>query len=113
MSDSNDASTTSCPNIELLRGRDGRDGLPGRDGKDGEKGDRGHTGIQGPPGPQGLPGSSPVPNSGGGLYTRWGRTTCPSTPGTELVYAGRVGGSWWPTLVEEQTTSACQKTHST
>ena len=92
----NEDSTTSFPHIELLRGRDGRDGLAGRDGKDGEKGDRGHIGIQGPPGLQGPPGS-PAPNSGGVLYTRWGRTTCPSTPGTELVYAGRVGGTWWNT----------------
>ena len=28
-------------------------------------------------------------------YTRWGRTTCPTTPGTELVYAGRAVGSWF------------------
>ena len=27
------------------------------------------------------------------VYTRWGRTTCPSTPGTQLVYAGRAGGT--------------------
>ena len=27
------------------------------------------------------------------MYTRWGRTTCPDTPGTELVYAGRAGGT--------------------
>ena len=27
------------------------------------------------------------------MYVRWGRTTCPSTPGTELVYAGKAGGS--------------------
>ena len=40
-------------------------------------------GDQGPPGPP----------SGGVVYTRWGRTTCPDTPGTELVYAGRAGGS--------------------
>ncbi len=82
---------STCPQVELLRGHDGRDGLPGRDGKDGEKGD---IGIQGPPGLRGLPGAPP-PNSGGVLYTRWGRTACPGTPGTELVYAGRVGGSWY------------------
>ena len=29
------------------------------------------------------------------MYTRWGRTTCPDTPGTELVYAGRAGGSYY------------------
>jgi len=27
------------------------------------------------------------------VYTRWGRTTCPSTPGTQLLYAGRAAGS--------------------
>ena len=75
-------------------GRDGRDGIsgpPGRDGKDGEKGEtggKGETGSKGDSGIQGAPG----PNSGG-VYTRWGRTTCPSTPGTELVYSGRVVGS--------------------
>ena len=26
-------------------------------------------------------------------YVRWGRTTCPSTPGTGLVYKGRAAGS--------------------
>ena len=73
-------------------GRDGRDGVagatgtPGRDGTDGMKGD---PGIIGPPGPQGPPG----PPSGGLVYTRWGRTTCPSTSGTELVYEGRAAGS--------------------
>ena len=62
--------TSSCPQIELLRGhdgqngRDGRDGLPGtpgsagRDGKDGEKGEKGCTGPVGPPGDTGSPGDS-------------------------------------------------------
>ena len=55
---------------------------------------QGPLGIQGPPGSPGigLPGP-PGPNGGGVVYTRWGRTTCPSTPGTELVYAGRAGGT--------------------
>ena len=80
--------------MEVLRGRDGRDGVPGvpgsagRDGKDGEKGHKGEKGDPGPPGP-------PNPSSGGVVYTRWGRTTCPDTPGTELVYAGRAGGTWY------------------
>ena len=92
--------------IELLRGRDGDDGrdgqdgddgrdgrdgipgLPGRDGKDGEKGEMGITGSKGDSGIQGAPGPS-----SGGVYTRWERTTCPSMPGTELVYSGRVIGS--------------------
>ena len=78
--------------IEILRGRDGRDGrdgepgprgLPGRDGKVGPQGEKGDMGEQGPPGPR----------TGGVTYVRWGRTTCPNTTGTELVYAGRAAGS--------------------
>ena len=76
----------------ILRGRDGRDGRDGEPGPrgppgwDGIKGERGETGA---PGPQGPPG----PSSGGVTYVRWGRTTCPDTTGTELVYNGRAGGS--------------------
>ena len=29
------------------------------------------------------------------VYTRWGRTTCPNTTGTQLLYAGRAAGSWY------------------
>ena len=29
------------------------------------------------------------------IYTRWGNNTCPSTPGTLLLYAGRAAGSWF------------------
>ena len=36
----------------------------------------------------------PGPRSGGVVYTRWGRTTCPNTIGTELAYSGRAGGSY-------------------
>jgi len=73
------ALTTSCGRD----GRDGRDGLPGVQGPAGEKGEPGPTGAQGPPGPR----------SGGATYIRWGRTTCPDTEGTELVYAGRAAGT--------------------
>ena len=62
-----------CPHVKVLRGRDGRDG---RDGLNGAKGEQG-------------------PSSGGVTYTRWGRTTCPTCQGTELVYTGRAGGSHW------------------
>ena len=97
----NEETSNNLPHIEVLQGRDGRDGhdgqpgLPGKDGKDGrdgrdcidqEVGETGEPGIQGPPGP-------PGPSSGGVVYTRWGRKTCPNTPGTELVYAGRAGGT--------------------
>ena len=33
--------------------------------------------------------------SGSSSYVRWGRTTCPSTCDTTLVYAGRVGGTYY------------------
>ena len=42
-----------------------------------------HTHTLGPPGS----------TTGGVVYTRWGRTTCPSTSGTQLLYAGRAAGS--------------------
>ncbi len=95
----------SCPCADTSRGRDGRDGrdglpgLPGlsgppgpsgRDGKDGERGEEGEKGEIGAPGDQGPPG----PTSGGVVYTRWGRTTCPDT-GAELLYKGIAAGSQW------------------
>ena len=92
--EANESDETAPPYIDILRGRDGRDGrdgepgprgLPGRDGKNGEIGPAGPTGAQGPPGPR----------SGGATYIRWGRTTCPDTEGTELVYAGRAAGSYY------------------
>ena len=85
---------SSCPAIEVLRGRDGRDGqpgttgAPGRDGRDGERGMKGDPGVVGPPGP-------PGPAGGGTVYIRWGRTTCPTVTGTELVYEGIAAGSWY------------------
>ena len=48
-------------------------------------GQKGEQGAAGPPGPR----------NGGVVYTRWGKRSCPSVSGTELVYAGRAGGSWW------------------
>ena len=33
------------------------------------------------------------PRSGGVIYTRWGKSTCPNVAGTQLVYTGRAGGS--------------------
>ena len=49
-------------------------------------GNPGVRGVQGEPGLQGLSG-------GGAVYTRWGRTTCPTDQGTELLYSGRAGGT--------------------
>ena len=45
--------TQTCPQVEVLRGRDGRDG---RDGGKGEKGDEGPKGERGEAGTRGLPG---------------------------------------------------------
>jgi hypothetical protein len=80
-----DKAVSRIPIIDLLRGRDG---LPGRDGKDGEQGPRGERGMQGAQGP-------PGPRSAGVTYTRWGNGSCPSTPGTELVYSGIAGGTFY------------------
>ena len=86
---------------ELLSGHDGRDGpagrdglpgpagAPGKDGRDGTNGEKGDKGERGEPGIVGPPG----PVSGGATYTRWGRTSCPTTAGTSLVYSGRAGKS--------------------
>ena len=60
--------------VELLRGRDG---LPGVQGP------------AGPPGPQGPPG----PTKGGAVYTRWGKSSCPSKVYTEMVYSGVTAGA--------------------
>lgn len=38
-----------------------------------------------------MPGGKVLEGGGGVVYTRWGRTTCPS--GAQLVYEGIVGGS--------------------
>ena len=88
--DNNDNDEGVPPFIELLRGRDGRDG---RDGEAGPKGVKGDTGLQGTTGSKGPP----RPRSGGVTYIRWGRTTCPNTPGTELVYSGRAAGTFYTT----------------
>ena len=32
---------------------------------------------------------------GGALYTRWGKSSCPLVEGTELVYSGITGGTWY------------------
>ena len=118
-SETNESDTTTaiCLTLErVLRGRDGRNGEVGPQGPQGPPGERGETGNIGPPGSPGIPGDDgspgapgrdgqqgpngppgpvgpPGPRSGGVVYTRWGKSSCPSTPGTELVYAGRTGGT--------------------
>ena len=91
ISPENNATHERCLHFEILRGRDGRDGcdeeMTSRQGWQkwtGEKGEKSDMGEQGPPGP----------SSGGVTYIRWGRTTCPNTTGTELVYKGRAAGSF-------------------
>jgi hypothetical protein len=63
----------------------------GPQGSPGVQGARGLTGQRGPPGP-------PGPRSGGVIYTRWGKSSCPMTAGTELATLCRP--SWrnlfWP-----------------
>ena len=80
---------TSVESCDPCRGRDGRDGLPGMHGRDGQKGEMGMTGPPGPMGPRGPSGTGSV------VYTRWGRSSCPNTTGTTLVYSGRTAGSWY------------------
>ena len=113
------AVTTQRPVCSSMRGADGRDGRdgapgpqgpPGRDGRDGTVGPQGargepgdNTGIPGPQGDQGPPGlqgargqtGPPGPTSGGVVYTRWGKSTCPSVQGTQLVYSGSAAGSFY------------------
>ena len=74
-----------------LSGAQGPKGNIGPQGLIGEKGDRGNPGLSGPQGPQGVKG---LP-TGGAVYVRWGRTVCPSGQGTELVYSGTAGGSYY------------------
>ena len=100
----------SCPQMEVLRGRDGRDGRDGdkgEKGSTGEKGERGRVGKYGPRGPDGMKGMKGDPGpagpqgpqgvrglpGGGTTYIRWGRTTCPTGQRTELLYSGRAGAT--------------------
>ena len=93
--------------MEVLRGRDGRDGRDGEKGEVGPPGAQGERGVAGPRGPvgekgmHGDPGLQGVqgeiglqgPPAGGAVYTRWGRTTCPTDQGTTLLYSGRAGAT--------------------
>ena len=78
-----------------ISGPQGPQGISGPQGTVGEKGDRGDagfTGLPGLPGQQGEQGVQGLP-TGGAVYVRWGRTSCPTDQGTELLYSGRAGGS--------------------
>ena len=107
MSRTAEGEESTCPEMAVLRGRDGRDGEggppgargemgpPGPQGPAGERGPQGVVGPKGATGPMGLPGPQGVPCNCAQTYVRWGRTTCPVNQSTELVYSGRAGGSWW------------------
>ena len=83
--------TTNTPYIQILQGRDGRDGIQGPPGPAGMSGRDGTNGKDGSKGDKGEPG----PRNGGVVFTRWGRTTCPTTNDTELLYKGKAAGSSW------------------
>ena len=77
------------PGIPGEKGMHGVPGPSGVSGESGEKGMRGDTGLRGLQGEQGPQG----PVTGGVIYTRWGRTNCSTDQGTQLLYAGRAGGT--------------------
>ena len=75
-----------------MPGTTGPQGPPGEKGDtEGLQGPRGLTGASGEKGPAGPPG----PKSGGVTYVRWGKSSCPNVTGTELLYAGRAGGTFF------------------
>ena len=74
--------------------------MVGPRGPVGEKGALGDPVVQGDRGQQGVQG----PPAGGAVYTHWGRTTCPTGQGTQLLDAGRAGGTHY----QHQTIRACQ-----
>ena len=100
-----------APGSQGCDGRDGRDGIPGppgsagspgRDGTNGIDGVKGNKGEPGPHGPQGPPGQ----RNGGVVFTRWGRTSCPTTEGMQLLYEGKAAEVLTLNMEVELTTSA-------
>ena len=77
------------------KGEKGDHGVQGVPGRGGFPGVPGHVGPAGPAGQAGKPGTdgAPGPASGGAVYIRWGRTVCPETQRTELVYSGKARGT--------------------
>ena len=45
-----------------------------------------------------FPLGPPGPTAGGISYIRWGRTDCPATEGTMMIYSGRAAGTFFQTL---------------
>ena len=75
--------------MDGFAGREGKDGLPERDGPPGP------VGPKGEPGPRGKEGS-PGPKCGGVTYIiRWAKNSCPNITGTQIVYSGIAGRSWY------------------
>ena len=84
------------PGLQGEMGNSGVQGPPGDTGVEGPTGPigpQGSPGLQGPPGPPGQSGISGNA-TGSVIYTRWGNSLCPDVPGTQMVYAGKTGGSF-------------------
>ena len=78
-----DGETQTCPQVEVLRGRDGRDGRDGgkgEKGNEGPKGERGEAGTRGLPGDQGE-GGPPGPPGISGPRGPVGEKGSPGSPG--------------------------------
>ena len=86
------------PGAPGAQGAPGATGLPGLPG---ESGPRGPPGAQGPAGGIYIIDGDNCTSFAGVTYVRWGRTTCPSTAGTELVYSGRAAGSPYSSRLRE------------
>ena len=74
-----DGETQTCPQVEVLRGRDGRDG---RDGGKGEKGDEGPKGEGGEAGTRRLPGDQGEPPGPPGISGPRGPVGEKGSPGS-------------------------------
>ena len=74
------------------KGMKGDQGAQGPAGAEGAQGSQGTKGDVGPQGEKGEKGSASQNDTGGSIYTRWGRTACDVT-GTELVYTGIAAGT--------------------
>ena len=88
-----DAGTVGAPGPPGVKGGQGTAGRPGLPGTPGLPGLQGEQGLQGLPAENGSAQGSQTGGGGGVVYARWGRTSCPSGQGTELVYSGKAGGS--------------------
>eukprot|EP00794_Sanderia_malayensis_P006027 gene6027-6728_t len=78
--------------LPFLRGPPGLPGKTGEKGEDGKRGPRGHAGKRGPKGDKGEHYDHERDSTGSITYVRWGKKSCPKTPKTELIYAGRAAG---------------------